>query len=251
MNLLRNVVGLLFFIGILLPFIGYYPITTLIAWRQAENAKNWETTKCIAICGSDKKRATIRYSYEFWINYGFKSRLEQPKMLSFEMPPKDDFTIFDPALSKAERSKRLKEYNSKRFEALQERQNKEREDREKYERQFQIFEKEQQKLMSQGTKYFSVFQIDGWRYWGNHGWREVCYDEFRNLRKPRFETDCYIDPNNPEKAVFYRELGLNWFWTIALILNTCLMFGFLYLAFYLFVHGMKRKRKTSSSLFTN
>lgn len=251
MDLLRNVIGLLFFIGVILPFVGYYPITFLIAWRQVEDAKNWETTKCIATCGTDKKKATIGYNYEFWINYGFKSRLERPKIPSFEMPPRVDSPSFDPALSKEERSKRFKEYNSKRFEAIQEFQKKERENREKYESQFQIFEKEQQKFMNQGTENFSVFHINGWRYWGNHGWREICYDDFRNRRKPSFETDCYIDPKNPEKAVFYRKLGLNWFWTIALVLNICLMLGFLYLAFYLFVHDLKKKRKASSSLFTN
>jgi hypothetical protein len=247
MDFLRNVVGLIFFIGIFLPFIGYYPITFLIAWRQAENAENWETTKCTATCMTDKIRGTIGYTHKFWINYGYKARLEMPKMPSgFDFSGTGPLKL-DPKLSREERSKKTSEYFEKRREFLVESEKKRRETQEKYDREMQIFEKEQKKYMEEGTEYFSVFQIEGFRYWRNHGWKEICYDGFGNRRPPRFEADCYIDPNNPEKAVFYRKLGLNWFWTILLVLNTALMFGFLWLAFYLFRHGLK-KRETSSSL---
>lgn len=253
MNLLRNVIGLLFFTGIILPFVGYYPITFLVAWRQVENTKNWETTRCIANCMSSKTKSypLPGYSSEFWINYGFKSRLEQPKVPLGDNFPKVEHLRLDPTLSKEERSKKTKEYFEKRKEQITETRKKSLENQNKYDREMQIFQKEQQKYMNEGTKYFSVFQLNGWRYWRNHGWSKICYDEFNNRRKPGFETDCYIDPNHPEKAVFYRELGLNWFWIIVLILNTVLMFGFLYLAIYLFIHEMKKERKTSTSLFTN
>jgi hypothetical protein len=253
MNLLRNVLGLIFFIGIILPFVGYYPITTLIAWRQAENAESWETTRCIVRCGRDKRRSNLRLGYttHYWINYGFKSRLERPKMpLGGDFPPVERLNL-EPNLSKAERSRKIKEHFEKRRRQSIEASEKSREKWDKHDREMQIFNKEQLKYMQDGTEYFSVFHLDGWRYWGNYGWSRVCYDELNNRRKDGFEADCYIDPNNPEKVVFYRELGLSWGWIIILVLNTALMFGFLYLAFYLFFHELKKQRKTSPSIIAN
>lgn len=245
MNLLRNAVGFIFFVAILLPIIGYFPITFLIALWQVENAKDWETTRCIARCDTSKTKAFVGYTYKFWINYGFKSRLERPKMPSSI----DSLTIEplkpEPNLSKDERSKKFKEYFERKKRQMFERQEKMREDQKLYDQQIQIFEREEQKYMSEGTEYFSIFQIDGWRYWRNYGWSEICHDEFGNRRKPRFEVDCYIDPANPEKAVFYRKLELNWILTMLLTVNFLLMFGFLWLAVYLFIYDMRRGKASA------
>jgi hypothetical protein len=250
MKLFGNVIFYLFFVGIILLLVGYYPITFLVALWQVENAKNWETTKCIVSCRRDKTKSFIGYSTDYRINYGFKSRLEQPE-IPYEIGSRDYEPLrMDPKLTKEEWAKKKREYFENQERLLEKRRNDRQEKRETYQLKKQIFEKEQQKYMSEGTRYFSIFQINGWRYWGNHGWSEICHDEFgRNLRKPGFEADCYLDPQNPENAVFFRKLGLNRAWTVILVLNTLFLFGCLWLAFYLFRHDWKRQQNQTSVFF--
>lgn len=251
MDFLRNAAGLLIVLAILAPVIGYYPITFLIAWRQAASAQSWEPTRCSARCEMRQQkdwrgRLPKRKSYDYGIYYGFKSRLERPLISNLEVEmPNTKRPVRDAKTSDLEWRKQLEEFREKSQAERAEIKKRDEERKEKFRLESNVYEKEQEKF-SRWREDFSVFQIAGWRYWGDYGWEQVCGRLGHDGKK--IEADCFIDPSDPENAVLVRELRLDWLWTTLLVLNWILLFGFIYLSFRIFIHR-RNKPKSSDSLF--